>query len=318
MNKEIIGFINKNNDTFSIKEDPAYDLSAHKVGTGHENKIAIFTQDGDLKYSDKSISDLATDIENKLDKVNDAVANDFVALNSDGTLKDSGKSALDFAPATGSSEYASSVHNHNKIFLSESDGSSAKIETGLDNITQEGYIDIELKNDQTQNQNVLTKTAQITMSNIEFLKWLLTNGIETYGTSDDTKKKLVTKGSLESDLSYVERQISNLGLLFQSLNSRVSTLETPVWSETGIDITGNRYSTDATTNTEIYNTVSIGDQIKVVITYQGNQNIIYVTAIAKRTVPNGVQFDQTIYPSISSGGSEIPHYESVIMYLRIS
>lgn len=83
MTKEIIGFINKNNDIFNLKDDSSASKYCSKVGQGHENKIAAFAEDGDLKDSDKTIDDLVT-------KVHPSANGNLASLDVNGNLVDSG------------------------------------------------------------------------------------------------------------------------------------------------------------------------------------------------------------------------------------
>lgn len=225
------------------------------------------------------------------------LAGHLVQVGQNGMLEDGGEKG----------QFAKANHSHGTISLTESGGASAKVKAGLDGSTHEGYVVIELKNDQTQEGT--TKTAQITMSNIEFLQWLLSYGIDGNGATDSTKKKVVTKGSLEAALVYIGTRLDNQEALLYSINARVSALETPSWSENGIDITSDRYDNNSTTNADAYNDLSIGDQVKVVVTAQSQTSTIYTIVTAKFTGPNRVFFEEEVY---------LTYYSSVVIYKRVS
>ena len=152
MTKEIIGFINKNNDVFNLKDDSSASKYCCKVGQGHENKIAAFTEDGDVKDSNKTIDDLITRIQPSAD-------GNFASLDENGNLQDSGKKPADFVPnVPGATEgnlpnfdadgnlqdsgkntdsFAQEGHSHSAI-LDTSTESSISIEEGRISIFIEG------------------------------------------------------------------------------------------------------------------------------------------------------------------------------------
>lgn len=114
-------------------------------------------------------------------KVINAITGHFAGLNNKGEVVDSGYGPSDFAEAS---------HSHDTISSTESDGSSAKVKAGLDVLTHEGYVEIELKNDQTQEGT--TKTAQITMDNIDNLARALQNPAAPASGGN----KLITNGQV--------------------------------------------------------------------------------------------------------------------------
>ena len=75
---------------------------ADKVSGATANNFVSLDANGNIKDSGKKPSDFLTsaDIENKADKVSGATANNFAGLDSNGNLKDSGKKASDFLTAS--------------------------------------------------------------------------------------------------------------------------------------------------------------------------------------------------------------------------
>lgn len=127
MTKEIIGFINRNNDIFNIKEDESTSKYCCKAGQGHEDKIATFTEDGDVKDSNKTIDDFVTKIQPSAD-------GNLASLDENGNLQDSGKNVNDFAPGDHTHTYINNTsENVYAEVITESANNDPHVDINLDN-----------------------------------------------------------------------------------------------------------------------------------------------------------------------------------------
>lgn len=127
MTKEIIGFINRNNDIFNIKEDESTSKYCCKAGQGHEDKIATFTEDGDVKDSNKTIDDFVTKIQPSAD-------GNLASLDENGNLQDSGKNVNDFAPGDHTHTYINNTsENVYAEVITESANNGPHVDINLDN-----------------------------------------------------------------------------------------------------------------------------------------------------------------------------------------
>lgn len=70
-------------------------FAAYKIENGNAEPMKLVDDNNTQKPDD----DTPINVKNKADKVSSATNNNFAALNSNGNLKDSGKSASDFEPA---------------------------------------------------------------------------------------------------------------------------------------------------------------------------------------------------------------------------
>lgn len=174
MAKEIIGFINKNNDIFNLKEDSSASKYCHKIGQGHENKIVAFTEDGDLKDSGKTIEDLVT-------RVHSSDSGNFASLDSEGNIQDSGKKAADFALL---------YHDHDTIAYQDSDGLGRVYATTSEENGGEVHITVKKGNGDY-------KSAIIRDANINNLIRALA---DPDSTPTDNSTNLVTSGGVYAAL----------------------------------------------------------------------------------------------------------------------